>query len=185
MRILLLGDSIMAGRLPGTKIDAGVGAALFLTPELRQAISGSTAVQWADNVDNRLHQACLTYSDVTVISLLANDAFAALADGVITDAEKIAALAAFGHVIRELRDYHPRILVVLYQDPFFGARPDVAAGVRMMNDAIVAACPSGTELLDLRSILNNPAFYDGVDIHPNQAGYDAVAAEILKRAGQQ
>lgn len=178
-RILLAGDSIMAGRIPHSGTDEGIGLSLALPAALRLAVSGSTALEWADDTDNRLTRACATLPSDVVVSLLANDVFRAMSDGSVSDEESAVSLAAFGYVVRRLRLAHPRVFCTLYQDPFFGARPDVAAGVGRMNRVIAAVAAScGCGVFDMPAFLR-PEHYDGRDIHPSQAGYAAAASGLL------
>jgi lysophospholipase L1-like esterase len=148
---------------------------LGIPDEMRQAVSGSTAAQWAANFDGRLTKAAQTPADVVILSLLGNDAFAALADGVATPQEILAGIAALRHVIETVRK--PRTIVLLYADPFCGSDIRKAIACSLLNVAIVTAIPGGVEILDLRTVLGPPHF-DGVDIHTNKVGQEAIAEAI-------
>jgi lysophospholipase L1-like esterase len=148
---------------------------LGIPDDMRQAVSGSTAAQWAADFDGRLTKAAQTPADVVILSLLGNDAFAALADGAATPQEIIAGVKALRHVIETVRK--PRTIVLLYADPFCGSDIRKALACSLLNVAIGTAVPDGVEILDLRTVLG-PQHFDGVDIHPNKAGHGAIAAAV-------
>lgn len=180
--IVLFGDSYAAGRLPHTQTDGAFRAALGLPLFADYARSGSTAQQWAANKDGWLSSLISSTADIAVGSLGGNDAFAALADGVVTDLEKVVALASIFHVLMRLR--RRRVILMLYPDPFQGARPDAAAGHRQLVEAISAVAGYANSingnitLLDLSTVLGREHF-DGLDIHPNEAGYQAMGAAVM------
>ena len=185
MDIVLFGDSYTDGRLPHTQTDGALADALGLPRHLRLARSGSTAQQRALDTDNLLSRVCGTEADVAVGSLGGNDAFAALADGVVTPLETVAALAALYYALRKIAVSKPRVLLMLYPDPYQGARPDAEGRLRLVQAiAAVAAevnrATGNVETLDLAGALG-PRHFDGVDIHPNAAGYAAMAAVIRAR----
>ena len=173
--VLVIGDSWSSAVVAGEGDRAGWPLLLGIPDEMRQAVSGSTAAQWAANLDGRLTKAAQTPADVVIISLLGNDAFAALADGVATPQEIIAGIAALRHVIEAVRK--PRTIVMLYADPFCGSDIRKAIACSLLNVAIVTAIPGGVEILDLRTVLG-PQHFDGADIHPTRAGHEASAAAV-------
>jgi len=185
--IILFGDSYTAGRIPHTQEDGAFREALGVPPECDFAVSGSTAQQWAADANGMLSAVADSAAEIAVGSLGGNDAFAALADGVITDREKIAAPASLFHVLMRLNQKR-RIILMLYPDPFCGARPDAAAGHRQLIAAIRAVASLANEinsnvtLLDLSRVLR-PENFDGADIHPNKNGYQAMADAVRHLAG--
>lgn len=185
--IVLFGDSYTAGRIPHTQTDGAFAARLTGLSRLVYALSGSTAAQWAADLDGRLTSVCAEHADIAVGSLLGNDAFAAMADGAVTLDEVIPALASLGLVLSRIARTKP-VLLMLYPDPFMGTpslHPESAEGVRRLNAAITsvaqvvnAVSPNPVMLLDLGSVLRAEHF-DGQDIHPNLDGYAAMAAAVL------
>jgi lysophospholipase L1-like esterase len=182
-QIVLFGDSYAAGRIPHTQRDGALAEALGGLVAYDYAASGSTAAQWSADSGGRLTKVCGCDADVAAGSLGGNDAFAALADGTVTDGEKIVALASLFHVLMRLR--RKRVILMLYPDPFQGSRPDAAAGHRQLVEAIRAVASYANEingnvvLLDLSEVLG-PEHFDGEDIHPNEDGYAAMAAAVRK-----
>ena len=180
--IVLFGDSYTAGRIPHTQIDGAFREALGLPLFADYARSGSTAQMWAANKDGWLSSLISSTADIAVGSLGGNDAFAALADGVVTNLEKVIALASLFHVLMRLR--HKRVILMIYPDPFQGARPDAAEGHRQLVEAISAVAGYANSingnitLLDLSTVLGREHF-DGLDIHPNEAGYQAMGAAVM------
>lgn len=181
--IVLFGDSYPAGRIPHTQTDGAFASALGLPLFSDLAESGSTAQQWAADFGGRLSAVVSSSADVAVGSLGGNDAFAAIADGVITDLEKVVALASLFHVLMRLSS--KRVVLMLYPDPFQGARPDAAAGRRQLVEAIAAVAGyvnsinGNIVMLDLATVLG-PQHFDGQDIHPNLAGYEAMADAVRR-----
>ena len=180
--IVLFGDSYTAGRIPHTQTDGAFGKALYVPAYCDFAKSGSTAQQWAADCNDWLSSVVSSSADIAVGSLGGNDAFAAMSDGIVTDAEKVAALSSLFHVLMRLR--RKRVILMLYPDPFCGARPDAAAGHRQLIAAIRAVADLANSinenitLLDLSHVLR-PEHFDGVDIHPNEAGYRAMAEAVM------
>lgn len=185
--IVLFGDSYTAGRIPHTQTDGGFVKAL-VGVAADHARSGSTAVQWAGNIDGLLTAVCASSADIAVGSLLGNDAFAALADGKITIDEALPSLAALALVLSRISRTR-RVLLMLYPNPYMGVpsiHPEAAEGVRLLNaaiDAVAKVVNSTTAaypimLLDLGSVLRTEHF-DGQDIHPNEAGYQAMGVAVL------
>ena len=179
--IVLFGDSYTAGRIPHTQTDGAFSKALYVPTYCDFAKSGSTAQQWAADCNDWLSSVVSSSADIAVGSLGGNDAFAAMSDGIVTDAEKVAALSSLFHVLMRLR--RKRVILMLYPDPFCGARPDAAAGHRQLIAAIRAVADLANSinenitLLDLSDVLR-PEHFDGVDIHPNEAGYQAMAEAV-------
>lgn len=179
--VALFGDSYAAGRLPHSQTDGALRDALGVPLYNDFARSGSTAQQWAADKDGLLSALISSSAEITVGSLAGNDAFAAIADGVVTDLEKVVALASIFHVLMRLR--RRRVILMLYPDPFQGTRPDAAAGHRRLVEAISAvagyanAINGNITLLDLSTVLG-PQHFDGQDVHPSAAGYAAMAAAV-------
>jgi lysophospholipase L1-like esterase len=173
--VLVIGDSWSSAVVAGEGDRAGWPLILGIPDDMRQAVSGSTAAQWAANFDGRLTKAANTPADVVILSLLGNDAFAALADGVATPQEIMAGVSALRHVIETVRK--SRTIVLLYADPFCGSDIRKAVACSLLDMAIVSALPDGVEKLDLRTVLG-PQHFDGVDIHTNKAGHEAIAAAV-------
>ena len=172
MKILSIGDSwlkVVAGG--GTPWPDIIGAD-------NQGISGSTAAEWAADRDGRLTKAKNTEADVVIISLMGNDARHAVADGVVTTDEIMAALRNMRTVIEAV--LRPLTIVLLYADPFCGDDRQARLGVPLLNGAIKFACNMPVVFLDTSRFLVREHF-DGRDIHPNQLGHELIAdtAETL------
>jgi lysophospholipase L1-like esterase len=184
--IVLFGDSYTAGRIPHTQIDGAFRKAL---PSVYRdyALSGSTAVQWAGDIDGRLSDVCESPADIAVGSLGGNDAFAALADGIVTWGEKTSSMISLALVLSRIAAKKP-VLLMLYPDPYMGVPdklPDAADKVRGLNELISSIADvinlSGHNpvmLLNLGTVLR-PEHFDGLDIHPNEAGYQAMAEAVM------
>ena len=185
MNAHVIGDSWASAREADTGLDAGWPAMMGIQPELRQGISGSTAAEWHGDKDGRLTRAIQTQADVVIVSLLGNDARAAMADGQVTAEEIAAALlhmrTAVSAVQRKLT------IVLLYADPFCGQNPQARIAVPILNGAIRAACfGMSVVFADTGSWLTSEHF-DGRDIHPTQAGHAVIAermAELIKQHGR-
>lgn len=185
--IVLFGDSYTAGRIPHTQTDGAFRKALGDCVRRDYALSGSTAVEWSMDIGGRLTSVCQSDANVAVGSLLGNDAFAAIADGQITAGEALSALSALTLTLYRIAREMP-VVLMLYPNPFMGVfstHPDSAVGVMRMNTAIttVAQSINGTTnagpilLIDLGTVLRQEHF-DGIDIHPNEAGYAAMAQAV-------
>ncbi len=183
--VVLFGDSYTAGRLPHTNTDGAFRAALGECAKYDYALSGSTTVEWSMNIEQRLTSVCCAKVGVAVGTLLGNDALAAIADGQVSAGEALPALAALALVLNRIALYKP-VLLMLYPDPYQGKRKDVAEGIIRLNAAITTVtyavngmCASGgpVMLLPLGPLLK-PEHFDGSDIHPNAAGYAAMAAAV-------
>ena len=183
--IVLFGDSYTAGRIPHTDRDGAFAAALGVCVRRDYALSGSTAVEWSMDIGGRLMDVCQADANVAVGSLLGNDAFAAIADGEVTAGEALPALTALALVLYRIAREMP-VLLMLYPDPYQGARKDATEGVVRLNTAIttvvqavngMVASGGPVMLLPLGPLLK-PEHFDGVDIHPNEAGYAVMAATV-------
>jgi len=172
---LVVGDSWSSAVVAGEGDHAGWPLNLGIAGEMRQAVAGSTAAQWAADFDGRLTRAAQTQAETVILSLLGNDAFAALADGTVTPDEVIAGVTALRYVVETVRK--GRTIVLLYADPFCGRDPRSAIACPLLNSAICGALPAGVETFDTRSVLR-PEHFDGRDIHPNRAGHEAIAAGL-------
>jgi hypothetical protein len=148
---------------------------LGISDDMRQAVAGSTAAQWAADFDGRLTRAAQTPADAVILSLLGNDAFAALADGTVTPEEISAGVSALRRTVETVRK--ARTIVLLYADPFGGRDIRSAIVCPLLNAAIVSTLPPGVETFDTRSVLR-PEHFDGSDIHPNRAGHEAIATGL-------
>jgi lysophospholipase L1-like esterase len=175
LNALVVGDSWSSAVVAGEGDRMGWPMMLGIADDLRQAIAGSTAAQWADNFDGRLTRAAQTSADVVIISLLGNDAFAAIADGTVTPDEVSAGVSALRRTVETVRK--ARTIVLLYADPFCGRDIRSAIACPLLNAAICGALPDGVETFDTRSVLL-PHHFDGRDIHPNRAGHEAIAAGL-------
>ena len=174
MKILSIGDSwlkVVAGG--GTPWPDIIGAD-------NQGISGSTAAEWAADRDGRLTKAKNTEADVVIISLMGNDARHAVADGVVTTNEIVAALRNMRTVIETV--LRPLTIVLLYADPFCGDNAQARMGVPLLNGAIKFACDMPVVFLDTSKFLGREHF-DGTDIHPNRAGHEMIAIKAQEIIG--
>ena len=177
--IVLLGDSYANGHAPDGTV-GHLADALCLPEVNRLARSGSTAIEWASDKDGMLTRALYHPAPVVVMSLGGNDAFAALKDGVVTLSEIVLPLSSLYYVMRILGPRR-RIIVMLYPDPYCGARPQSASYHRLLIGALralVAAVPYA-EPFAISPILG-PQHFDGSDIHPLPSGYRAIASAMRK-----
>lgn len=172
---LVVGDSWSSAVVAGEGDRAGWPLNLGIADEMRQAVAGSTAAQGAANFDGRLTRAAQTPANMVILSLLGNDAFAALSDGTVTPEEVSAGVAALRRVVETVRK--ARTIVLLYTDPFCGRDLRAAIACPLLNAAICGALPVGVETFATRRVLL-PEHFDGHDIHPNRAGHEAIAAGL-------
>lgn len=181
-RLLVLGDSWMAGYVDGEG-DTGILYNLLGTPPaLRQAVSGSTATQWDSGYNNMLCKAMSTRCDAVVLSLGGNDALAALNDdGKITEIELNAMLAAVSGFVGLLASKFHEVYVVLYANPKPGDWK-TAIAVMLLNAALASAVPSTVRLVRAASVLSSSDF-PGTGIHPSRSGYEKLAALIRDEVG--
>lgn len=188
--ILIVGDSHAEGYLPHSKIRSNaIAETVGAPPELRLAVSGSTAIDWARDLDGRLTRAEARASgcEAVLVSLLGNDLFAASADGNVTVAEIAASLAALYEVLHTLSGLPRRMFVLLYGQPFPQPTPEQARGLALLKEAIIACANTvalitgnPVEFLDESEILA-PSDWPGDDIHPFESGYRKIGAEFLRR----
>lgn len=172
---LVVGDSWSSAVVAGEGDRMGWPLMLGIADDMRQAVAGSTAAQWASDFDGRLTRAAQTQADVVILSLLGNDAFAALSDGTVTPEEVSVGVSALRRVVKTVRK--ARTIVLLYADPYSGRDLRSAIACPLLNAAICGALPDGVDTFDSRTVLR-PAHFDGRDIHPNRAGHDAIAAGL-------
>ena len=180
---LVIGDSWSSAVVAGEGDRAGWPLILGIPDDLRQAVSGSTAAQWAGDFEGRLTRASQTRADVAIISLLGNDAFAAVADGRVTSEEVDQGVAALRAVITSAGK--KRTIVLLYTDPSGGEDKRSAVVCSLLNAAIRGALPPRAEYFDTQSVLR-PEHFNWPDIHPNKEGHQAIAAglrEMLNPGG--
>ena len=172
---LVVGDSWSSAVVAGEGDRMGWPLMLGISDDMRQAVAGSTAAQWAADFDGRLTRAAQTPADVVIVSILGNDAFAALADGTVTPDEVSAGVSALRRMVETVRK--SRTIVLLYADPFGGRDIRSAIACPLLNAAICGAVPDGVETFDTRTVLR-PDHFDGTDIHPNRAGHEAIAVGL-------
>ena len=177
--ILVVGDSWASAHEADTgNVDAGWPEIMGVPENLRQAVAGSTAEQWAQNFDGRLDKARETKTSKAFVSLMGNDARRAISDGKITADEMARALTSMREVILAVEWNRDKTFVLLYTDPYSGKDPKAAMGVQMLNGAIRAACHGlDVEFYDTSRVLK-PEHFDGKDIHPTRAGHEVLAADI-------
>ena len=177
MNILVVGDSWSSAVVAGEGDRIGWPLMMGIADNMRQAVAGSTAAQWAADFEGRLTRAAQTQADVVILSLLGNDAFAAIADGTVTPGEVQDGVLALRRVIEAVRK--ARTIVLLYADPFSGRDIKSAIACPLLNAAICGALPDGVETFDTRHVLL-PEHFDGRDIHPNRIGHEAIAEGLHK-----
>ncbi len=182
MNWLFLCDSWGAGLEAGTKQESGWLDTLDIPAHLRQAVSGSTAQQWAADFEGRLTKACNTPADAVVVAVLGNDLRHIVADGVIEINELLVAVNALRTVLKRLAETHDRskICVVSYADPFGGEMLLPAMAVALLETAIEFVCDEcGVEILKAREYLSSEHFLPP-DIHPVKAGYEVLANALIR-----
>jgi len=180
--ILVVGDSYSAAREGDTGLDLGWPDVMGIDHAKRQAVSGSTAAQWAADFGGRLTQALNTPSDVLILSLLGNDAFAALAAGfnLLTAEQVEKAYVSLHAVVAQLCEGRQRSIVLLYPDPFNGRNSQYDVGLPLLNGAIRSACAvqaHAIEFVDLGEWLT-PGDFNGTDMHPTRAGHQIIAQNL-------
>lgn len=173
MRTLVIGDSWASAREADTGRDAGWPEMMGVPAELRQGVSGSTAAQWEADYDGWLTRARQTEAGVVIVSLLGNDARAAVSDGRVTADEVATGLRDMRAVVKAVQ--RPLTIVLLYADPFCGAQAQSRVAIPLLNGAIRWACNGlPTVYADTGTWLTREHF-DGRDIHPTQAGHAVIA----------
>lgn len=136
-------------------------------------VSGSTAQEWANNKENWLVEAQMAGADTVIVSLMGNDARHALEDGVVTPDEISTALRSMRAVVKAMLP--ARVIVLLYADPYEGRQQLSRIAIPLLNSAIECACWGlPVEFLHTQYHLGDTA-WDGKDIHPTQAGHEAIA----------
>lgn len=190
MRILIVGDSHAKCRLPHGSVDSdAIANRLDVPDELRLAVSGSTAIEWASDKDGWLSraQALAAECDAVLISLLGNDLFAAARDGHIETSEVAAAAGALYEVVRSIAIAAPRTFVLLYGYPYHDSNVRNILALEALDGAIEAVVEtvrvvtgSRIETIDERRIVSR-SDWPGDDIHPLESGYIAIADEVARR----
>ncbi len=173
--LLVIGDSWASAHEADTGNQyAGWPKILGVAPDLRQAIAGSTAAQWAGDRDRCLSNAIATPAPFVLISLGGNDLgnFRNFSD---------AANAIF-NLRKVIGSFHDRkTIVMLYANPFPG-RADAETAVHLLNRGISYACRGFTHVSFLHTdkILCPEHFLQQHprDIHPTRAGWQVVAHAI-------
>jgi hypothetical protein len=178
--VLVVGDSWARAREGDTKEDKGWPYYMGIREEFRQGVNGSTAEQWASNKDGMLSKAAGTQADIVILSLLGNDARAALADGKVSPEEFSAGLRNLREVVDTLSRTRDEVIVILYADPFSGQDKRSKIALPLINGAIRMAC-SGLPVTfaDTSKWLNKRHFV-GRDIHPTKAGHKIIAKKMME-----
>jgi len=182
MDILVLGDSWASAVEADTGRDAGWPQIMGIPDTHRQGISGSTAAEWAADLDGRLTHAMGTQARCVIISLMGNDARAAVEDGRVTARELADALASMRHVVNACR--RPRTVVLLYADPYGGTQTQSSIAVPIINAAIRAACLGLNVVYADTGAWLQPEHFDGRDIHPTRAGHQVIAERMRALCGE-
>lgn len=178
--LLVIGDSYSAAREGDTGKDGGWSLSLYAESPLtvfRQAVSGSTAAQWANGVNGMLDTSRNLPSDVLVMSLLGNDAFAVEPAVTINPAQAATAfLAAYADLMSVMKILKRKeSYILIYPDAFNGARQDYNYALPILNGFVEqAAFLCGYQTIDLRRILA-PSDFNGTDIHPIASGHAKIA----------
>ncbi len=185
-RTAFIGDSWISAYVAGGSVNGGWPLYMGGLPKLRMGISGSTAKEWAEDKDGRLSLALALEEDydTVIISLMGNDAFAALQDGHVSTAEVLAAISNMRKVVKSFTRLKKRVFVLQYSSPFYpGNKRFVEGGkaVGQINSAIEVACHFlPVEFIHTPTALLEEHF-DGTDIHPNEAGHKALADYITQK----
>ena len=185
-RLTCLGDSWMAGWLDADKRDHGGWPALLNKASfsvVNLAVSGSTAEQWASDFNGNLTRAAASIpTDVFCVSLMGNDAFAAMlpeSDGGkrVTLQEIRDAQDALRKVVKRLTDTGKRVTLWLYGNPYPGNWL-YEAGVSSLNAAARTAVVGMLEerdIIETRFVLRAQGMMSGIGIHPTPKGYAEIA----------
>ena len=178
---LVIGDSWTSAIEADTGKDEGWPTILGIQENFRQAVAGSTALDWYSDFDNRLTRAMTTPADVLIMSLLGNDFRAMVSKGKIEMDDIYASLDAMAKLIDMLK--RPRTIIMLYTDPYRGKLIGSKIGVAILNAAIKACCiGKKVEFFETSKILGDSDFISG-NIHPTRAGHEKIAAEFKKILG--
>lgn len=161
---------------------------LGIPQEMRQAVAGTTAYDWATDHNGMLSKARNTPSNTVVASLLGNDPIKSMASGRLDVSSIGMATSYMEEVLKTLR--RPTTVVFLYADPFLGNNPTTGFGVAILNVSIQVAvkyCLRGTPVLflDASKILTDPSHFNGTDIHPTKLGHQAIAQELTRMLQQE
>lgn len=176
-RILVVGDSWSSAIESDTKANAGWPSIMNIPVEYRQAVAGTTAAQWDSDVNGMMTKALNTPTDVTIMSLLGNDAFALVASGNFSLPGIAGPLKSLYNVALKLSQ-KSKLIVLLYTDPFDDKRFDTKIGITLLNIAIQNAVPTyNTGFFRTSDFLTKDDFSNG-DIHPNHAGHVKIATEL-------
>ena len=151
MEVLVVGDSWASAVEGDTKKDAGWPDILGVDPEYQQGVGGTTAYQWSHDHNGMLTKARETECDTLIVSLMGNDARAALSDGKVTHDEVLTALGSMRNVLNWL--CRKRTFVILYADPFSGKNTQSRAGIPILNAAIRFVVQGDAHFIDLGEIL--------------------------------
>jgi len=176
MRTLVIGDSWASAIEADTRRDAGWPEIMDIETGLRQGIAGSTAAQWAADASGVLVRATDTVADAVIVSLLGNDARAAVSDGNVTADEIAAGLRDMRAVVDAV--LRPLTIVLLYADPFCGAQAQARVAVPLLNGAIRWACNGLSVVYADTGAWLTWEHFDGRDIHPTRAGHAVIAARM-------
>ena len=157
--------------------------------ELRQGVSGTTAADWANDLNGMLTRASYTPASAVVVSLGGNDLRAALKDVHLSGHEVIDGMANLLRVIKATRK--GRVVLMQYAN-VFANHPSlslVGAGVVYLLNrylALAAWIAGDVELLRCEDFLTAedmpPAGAD-VDIHPTQSGHVKIANKVIELLG--
>ena len=187
--ILVIGDSWASAIESDSGQDRkGWPEILGIPQEMRQAVAGTTAYDWATDHNGMLSKARNTPADAIVISLMGNDALLAIADGNVDVSEIGRAATSMEDVLTFLR--RPTTVVILYADPFLGSRQDATLGVQIINVSIRVSVKYSLRsipvlFLDASQILTDPSHFNGTEIHPTRLGHQAIAQELTRMLQQQ
>lgn len=173
--LLVIGDSWASAHESDTDNQyAGWPEILGVAPDLRQAVAGSTAAEWAGDRDGQLSRAIATPAPVALISLGGNDL-----GNLRTFSDASTAIFNLRKVIGSFHDR--KTIVMLYANPFPG-RADAETAVHLLNRGISFACRGFTHVSFLHTdkLLSPEHFLqrNPRDIHPTRAGWQVVADAI-------
>jgi hypothetical protein len=174
--ILVIGDSWSSAIESDTGNNAGWPSILGIDPNLRQAVAGSTAQQWANDFDGRLSRAINTPANNVIMSLMGNDILGIVQSGSLSFVSMAVAFQSMQSVTQHFSE-RTQLIILLYTDPFGEARQDVKVAVPMLNAAIVSACPKTAIIFHTSDFLTSSDF-NGTDIHPTRAGHEKIASFI-------
>lgn len=181
-RLLVVGDNLAAGHVAEDGTDNGWPVMLGIPQELRQGVDGTTAAQWAADVNGMLSHALATPCDAVLVCLGGNDAFAAWADKRITSDEVANVATNAAVVVNALMSKGVPVYVLLYANPW---PTDWTAGLAVfgLNNTIAFKVPTSVEIVRASEILTLPEHWARNDFYPSYAGHRALAALIATRTG--